>query len=92
MLQMKEQGEKLKDQINEEEIGNLSKQGLRAIIVMEFQNIENRMVKIQEIFHTFSKHLEEIKNKQTGTEIKNNLRGTNSRITEAEEWKVGRWN
>ena len=70
---MKEQGEKLKDQINEQEKSNLSKQGLRAIIVMEFQNIENRMVKMQEIFHTFSEHLEEIKNKQTGTEIKNNL-------------------
>ena len=46
MLQMKEQGKKLKGQINEEEIGNLSEQELRAIIVTKFQNIENRMEKI----------------------------------------------
>lgn len=41
MLQMKEQGKKLKGQINEEEIGNLSQQELRAIIITKFQNIEN---------------------------------------------------
>ena len=41
----------------------------------------------------FNKDLEEIKSKQTMmnntiTEIKNTLEGINSRITEAEEWKV----
>ena len=57
MLQMKEQGKKLKGQINEEEIGNLSEQELRAIIVTKFQNIENRMEKMQEMFN---KDLQEI--------------------------------
>ena len=32
--------------IHEKEIGNLSEQELRAIIVTKFQNIENRMEKI----------------------------------------------
>ena len=43
------------------------------------------------IVNTITKHIEEIKNKQTEmnntiTEIKNTLEGTKSRITEAEEW------
>ena len=46
------------------------------------------MEKIQE---TFNKDLEELKSKQTVmkntiNEIKNNLKGINSGITEAEEW------
>ena len=46
------------------------------------------MEKIQEMFN---KDLEELKSKQTVmnntiNEIKNSLEGTNSRITEAEEW------
>ena len=55
------------------------------MIEKKFQNIKNRMEKIQE---TFNK--EEIKNKQMVinkaiTEIKNTLEGIDSRITEAEE-------
>ena len=43
------------------------------------------------IFNTITKNIEEIKNKQTEmkntiTESKITLKGTNSRITEAEKW------
>ena len=51
------------------------------------QNLGNRMEKIQE---TFNKDLEELKSKQTMmnstiNEVKNSLKGINTRITEAEE-------
>ena len=46
---------------------------------------------MEKIKGTFNKDLEEIKSKQTVmkntiNEIKNSLKGINSRITEAEEW------
>ena len=41
-LQMKNQGEKLQDQINEEGIGNLPEKEIRVMIVKIFKNIENR--------------------------------------------------
>ena len=52
------------------------------------------MEKMQEAFNivnTITKDIEEIKNKQTEmnsiiTELKNTLEGTNSRISEADEW------
>ena len=58
------------------------------MIVKMIQNLGNRMEKIQE---TFNKDLEELKSKQTLmnntiNERKSSLEGTNSRITEAEEW------
>ena len=58
------------------------------MIVKMIQNLRNTMEKIQE---TFNKDLEELKSKQTMVnntinEIKISLEGTNSRITEAEEW------
>ena len=85
---MKEQGKNLQDQINEDEIGNLSDKEFRVMIVKMIQNLRNRMEKIQE---TFNKDLEELKSKQTLiyntiTEIKNTLEAINNRITEAEEW------
>ena len=85
---MKEQCKNLKDQINEEEIGNSLEKEFRVMIVKMIQNLRNRMEKIQE---TFNKDLEELKSKQTVmnntiTEIKNTLEGINTRITEAEEW------
>ena len=54
--------------------------------------MEAKMEKMQEMFN---KDLEELKNKQTGmnntkTEMKNTLEGIHSRITEAEERKIGR--
>ena len=65
------------------------------MIVEMIQRLENRMEKMQEalnIVNTATKNIEEIKNKQTEinntiTEIKNTLERTNSKITEAEEWK-----
>ena len=39
------------------------------MIVKMIQNLENAMKKMQESINTFNKHLEEIKNKQTGIEI-----------------------
>ena len=86
---MKEKGENLQDQINENEIGNLPEKEFRVLIVKMIQNLGNRMKKIQE---TFNKDLEELKSKQTVmnntiTEIKNTLERNSNRITEAEEWK-----
>ena len=87
MLQTKEQGKNLQDQIKEDEIGNLPEKEFRVMIVKMIQNLRNRMEKIQE---TFNKDLEELKSKQTVmnntiTEIKTTLEGINIRITEAEE-------
>ena len=45
------------------------------------QDLRNRMEKMQEMF---IKDLGELKNKQT--EMKNSLKGINSRITKTEEW------
>ena len=93
--QMKEQGRNSQDQINKEEISNLPEREFRIMIVKMLQRLETRMEKIQEAFdtvNTITKDIEEIKNKQaemnnTIIEIKNTLERTNSRITEAEEWK-----
>ena len=54
MLQTKEQGKNLQDQINEEEIGNLLEKEVRVMIVKMIQNLRSRMEvrieKIQEMF------------------------------------------
>ena len=89
--QMKEQGKNLQDQINEEEIGNLTEKEFRVITVKMIQNLRNRMeTRIEKIQEMFNKDLEELKNKQTEvkstiTEMKNTLEGISNRITEAEE-------
>ena len=62
MLQMKEQGKNLQDQINEEEKGSLPEKEFRVMIVKIIQNLGSRMEKIRE---TFNKDLEELKSKQT---------------------------
>ena len=85
---MKEQGKNPPDLTNEEEIGSLPEKEFRIMVVKKNQNLGNRMEKIQE---TFNKDLKELKSKQTMmkntiNEIKNSLEGSNSRITEAEEW------
>ena len=91
MLQLKEQGKNLQNQINEEEIVNLSEKEFRVMIVKVIQNLRNRMeAEIEKIQEMFNKDLEELKNKQrvmsnTVTEMKNTLERINSRITEAEE-------
>ena len=66
LLQMKEQGKNLQDQINEDKTGNLPEKEFRVMIVRMIQNLRNRMEKIQQ---TFNKDLEELKSKQT---MKNN--------------------
>ena len=64
MSQMKEQGKKLQDKINEEEISNQPEKEVRVMIV-KIQHLISRMEacneKIQEMFN---KDLEELKNKQ----------------------------
>ena len=81
---MKEQNRNTEVQINEEEIGKLPEEEFRIMIVKMIKNLENKMEKMQE---SINKDLEELKNKHTETitEIKNTLKGINSRISEAEE-------
>ena len=43
MLQTKEQGKNLQDQINEEKIGNLPEKEFRVMIVKMIQNLGNGM-------------------------------------------------
>ena len=81
--QKKEQGKNTPDLTNEEEIGSLLEKELRIMIVKMFQNLGNRIDKMQE---TFNKDVEELKRNQammknTRNEIKNSLEGINSRIT-----------
>ena len=46
MLQIREQGKNLQDQINEDEIVNLPEKEFRVMIVNMTQNLRNRMEKI----------------------------------------------
>ena len=63
--QMKEQCKNLHDQINEEEIGNLSEKEFRVMIVKMIQNLGNRMEEwIEKVQEMFNKDLEELKKKQ----------------------------
>ena len=68
MLQTKEQGKNLQEQINEEKIGNLPEKEFRVMIVKMIQNLRNRMEKIQE---TFNNDLEELKSKTNSDEQNN---------------------
>ena len=82
---MKEQTRNTEVQLNEEEIGKLPGEEFRIMRVKMIKNLENKIEKMQE---SINKDLEELKNKHTNntiTEIKNNLEGINSRISEAEE-------
>ena len=84
---MKEQGKNSLDQTDEEEIGSLSENEFRVMIVKMIQNLGTRMEKVQEMFNM---GLEELKSKQRMmnneiNEIKNSLEEINSRLTEAEE-------
>ena len=66
MLQMKEQGKIPQDQINEEEIGNLSEKEFRVLIVKMIQDLGNRMEAwIEKIKEMFNKDLEELKSKES---------------------------
>ena len=86
-IQVKEQIRNTEVQINEEEIGKLLEKEFRIMIVKMIKNLENKVEKMQE---SINKNLEELKKKYTDTnkiitEIKNTLKGINSRISEAEE-------
>ena len=50
MLQTKEQGKSLQDQITEDEIGNLPEKEFRVMLIKMIQNLGKRMEKIQETF------------------------------------------
>ena len=63
--QTKEQGKKLQDQINEEEIGNLPKKEFRVLIIKTTLNLKSRSeAQIKKTEEMFIKDLEELKNKQ----------------------------
>ena len=91
---MKEKGRNSQDQINKQEISNIPEKEFRLMIVKMLQRVENKMEKMKETIdhvNTITKEIEETKNKQTElnntiTEIKATPEGTNSRITEAENW------
>ena len=63
---MKEKTRNIQVQINEEKIEKLPEKEFRIMIVKMIQNLENRMEKMQE---SINKDLEELKNKQTETNI-----------------------
>ena len=77
IVQTKEKGENLQDQINEEEIWNLPVKEFRVIIVKMVQTVRTRMeAQIKKTQEIFNKDLEYLKNKQTlmnstRTEMKN---------------------
>ena len=50
--QIKEQPRNIEVQINEEEIGKLPEKEFRIMIAKIFQNLENRMEKMQEVINT----------------------------------------
>ena len=96
--QVKEHDKSPTNQTKEEEIGSLTENEFRIMIVKMIQNIENKMelqissleTRIEKIQEKFKRDLEEIKKNQSITnnaitEIKSTLEGTNSRITEAED-------
>ena len=96
--QVKEHDKCPPNQTKIEEIGSLPEKEFRIMIVKMIQNCENKMelqtnrleTRIQMMQEMFNKDLEEIKKGQSImhnaiTEIKNTLKGNNSRITEAED-------
>jgi len=88
-MQVKEQGRNSQGKINKEEIGKLAEKEFRVMIVKRIQNLKSGMEKMQESINTFNKELEEInietEMNNTIAEIKNIIKGINSRITDAEE-------
>ena len=90
MLQMQEQDKNLQE-LNEEEISNLSEKEFRVMIVKMIHDLGKRIkAQIEKIQEKFNRDLEELKNKEIEmnkmiTKMKNTLEGNNSRITEAEE-------
>ena len=63
---MKEQTRNTEAQINEEEIGKVPEKEFWIMIVKMIKNLANKMEKMQE---SINKDLEELKNKQTNTQL-----------------------
>ena len=88
-MQVKEQGRNSQGKINKEKTGKLAEKEFRVMIVKRIQNLKSGTEKMQESINTFNKELEEInietEMNNTIAEIKNIIKGINSRITEAEE-------
>lgn len=64
MLQKKEQGKNLQEQLNEEERSNLPGKEFRVLIVKMIQDMVKKMESwIKKITEMFNKNLEELKNK-----------------------------
>ena len=98
MQQMMEHDKNPQDKTNKEDIGSLPEIKLRVMIVKMIQNLENKTEAsinrleawIEKMKEMFNNKIEELKNKQSTMntaiiEIKNTLKGTNSRVSEAEE-------
>ena len=96
--QVKEHDKCPSNKTKEEEIGSLPEREFRIMIVKMIQNLENKMelqinnleTRIETMQEMFNTDLEEIKKSQLKmnnaiNEIKNTLKGTNSRIMEAED-------
>ena len=96
--QVKEHEKCPRNQIPEEEIGNLPEKEFRIMIIKMIQNLENKMelqinsleTKIEKMQEMLNKDLEEIKKSQLKmnnaiNEIKITLEGTMSSITETED-------
>ena len=96
--QVKEHGKCPPNQTKEEEIGSLPEKEFIIMIVKMIQNLENKMklqinsleTRIEKMQEMFNEDLEEIIKSQSImnnaiNEIKNILKGTNSRIMEAED-------
>ena len=66
IVQIKQKGKNLQDQINEEEICNLPVKEFGVIIVKMIQNVISRVeAQIKKTREMFNKDLEHLKNKQT---------------------------
>ena len=96
--QVKELDKSPPNQTKEGEIGCLPEKELRIMIVKMIPNLENKMdlqinsleTRTEKMQEKLNKDLDEIKNRQPAmnniiTEVKNTLRGTSSRIIEAEK-------
>ena len=87
MSQMKEQDKTPEKQLNEVDIGNLSENEFRIMIMKMIQDLGKRMeAKIKKMQEMFNKDLKELKNKQTEmnntiTEMKTTLEVNNRKTT-----------
>ena len=84
MSEMKGQDKISEKQLNDVEVGYVSEEEFRTIIVKLTQDLGKRKeTKIEKTQEMFTEDLEDLNNKQT--EMNNTLEGINSGITEAEE-------